>query len=38
MHFNLVTIRLWSDLQHVPHYELRHLLVGSAYSDMSVAY
>ena len=36
MHISLVIIRLWSDLQSVHHFELRHLLEGGAYFNLSI--
>lgn len=35
MHFNSVTVDLWSDLLQAPHFELRHLSEGGAYFDLS---
>ena len=36
MHFNLVTVRLWSDFQEVLNFEVWRLVEGSAYSSLSV--
>ena len=36
MHFNLVTVRLWSGFYQAPSFEVRHLLEGSTYSDLSI--
>ena len=41
MHFNLATVRLWSDvlkchILRLSAYEGRHLLEGEAYSNLSV--
>ena len=33
--FNLVTVRLWSDVSHSPYFEKRRLLEGSTYFDIN---